>query len=148
MSKLKYIDGNILEAEDMFDVIAHGCNCFCNFGAGLAKAIKHKYPEAYKADLATRKGDKKKLGSCSYHDYHGFTVVNAYTQYYYGGGKVNADYKAIRKCMKWIKNAYSGKRIGLPKIGAGLAKGDWKTIEKIIEEELKGEDVTIVNLKK
>lgn len=148
MNKLKYIDGDILNAEDMFDVIAHGCNCFCNFGAGLDKGVKYIYPEAYKADLATLKGDKKKLGSCSYHDYNGFTVINAYTQYFYGGKKTNADYKAIRKCMKWIKNGYSGKRIGLPKIGAGLAKGDWNTIEKIILEELKDEDVTIVNLKK
>lgn len=145
MTKLKYIDGDILNVEDEFDLIAHGCNCFCNFGAGLAKGVKIKYPEAYKADLATLKGDKKKLGSCSYHDYGGFVVVNAYTQYFYGGGKVNADYNAIRKCMKWIKNSYGGKKMAFPKIGAGLAKGDWKIIEKIIMEELKGENVTIIN---
>ena len=50
--------------------------------------------------------------------------------------------------MKWIKNSYSGKKIGLPKIGAGLAKGDWSIIEQIIIEELKDEDVTIINYKK
>lgn len=148
MKKLKYIDGDILDTQDIFDVICHGCNCFCTMGVGLAKKVKLVYPEAYKADLATRKGDKSKLGSCTYHDYNGFVVVNAYTQYFYGGKKTNADYVAIRKCMKWIKNSYSGKRIGLPKIGAGLAKGDWSIIEKIIMEELNDEDVTIVNFKK
>ena len=61
MSKLKYIDGNILYLDKSFELIAHGCNCFCNFGAGLAKEIKLKHPEAYKADLDTVKGDKKKL---------------------------------------------------------------------------------------
>ena len=46
--------------------------------------------------------------------------------------------------MKCLKNKYSGKKIGLPKIGAGLAKGDWNIIESIIAEELKDENVTIV----
>ena len=48
--------------------------------------------------------------------------------------------------MRWIKQKYTGKRIGLPKIGAGLAGGDWNVIQKIIEEELPGENVTIVVL--
>ncbi len=46
--------------------------------------------------------------------------------------------------MGWIKKHYPGRRIGLPKIGAGLAGGDWPTIAAIIEEELAGEDVTLV----
>ena len=25
-----------------FDVIIHGCNCFCTMGAGIAKTIKEK----------------------------------------------------------------------------------------------------------
>ena len=48
--------------------------------------------------------------------------------------------------MQWIKQHYAGQRIGLPKIGAGLAGGDWEVIEKIIEEELAGENVSIVVL--
>jgi O-acetyl-ADP-ribose deacetylase (regulator of RNase III) len=38
--------------------------------------------------------------------------------------------------------------VHLPKIGAGLAGGDWNIIEKIIEEELisKGIDVTVYEL--
>ena len=35
-------------------------------------------------------------------------------------------------------------RIGYPKIGAGLAGGDWSIIEKIIDEELQGTDHTLV----
>ena len=35
-------------------------------------------------------------------------------------------------------------KIGLPLIGAGIAGGSWDRIEKIIREELWGEDVTIV----
>jgi O-acetyl-ADP-ribose deacetylase (regulator of RNase III) len=46
--------------------------------------------------------------------------------------------------MAWIKTNFSGERIGLPKIGAGLAGGDWSVILAIISEELASEDVTIV----
>jgi O-acetyl-ADP-ribose deacetylase (regulator of RNase III) len=42
--------------------------------------------------------------------------------------------------------AFAGKRIGYPKIGAGLAGGDWSIIEEIIDRELEGEDHTLVYL--
>jgi hypothetical protein len=37
-----------------------------------------------------------------------------------------------------------GQTLAYPKIGAGLAKGDWSIIASIIEEELAGEDHTLV----
>lgn len=132
--------GDLLEnAEQRFDVIVHGCNCFNNMGAGIAKSIKEKYPEAYRQDQKTKEGDKEKLGTITVARYGSakpFYVVNAYTQFKYGGGGRNADYDAIRSCMKRINEVFPGKHIGLPKIGAGLAKGDWSVIEKIIEDEL------------
>ncbi len=35
-------------------------------------------------------------------------------------------------------------RIGIPKIGCGLAGGDWKVVEQIIKEHLSEHDLTIV----
>ncbi|MBW2567878.1 MAG: macro domain-containing protein [Deltaproteobacteria bacterium] len=131
-----------------FDVIIHGCNCYCTMGAGIAKTIKHEFPEAYKADCKTEKGNESKLGSYSsvaiYKENHQITVVNAYTQYNYKGKGVKADYEAVRSVFKSIKNDFSGKRIGYPKIGAGLAGGDWNIISKIIDDELKDENHTLV----
>jgi len=146
---MKYIDGDLitLTRKGYFDVIGHGCNCFLNMNAGIAKSIKEAFPEVYSADWTTRKGDRKKLGTASYVDYGDFVVLNLYTQFDYGPG-LRADYDAIRKCMKYIKNRYSGRKIGLPMIGAGLAGGDWNIISKIIEEELEDEDVTVVRFKK
>jgi len=48
--------------------------------------------------------------------------------------------------MRLIKIESTGQRIGYPKIGAGLAGGDWEIIAAIIiiEEELAGEDHTLV----
>lgn len=127
-----------------FDVIAHGCNCFCNMGAGIARSIKQQFPDAAAADMATQRGSKEKLGTCSFAKQHGIWVINAYTQYSYGGGK-NVSYPAVKKCMKYIKEQFSGERIGLPLIGCGLAGGDWKIVRQIIIEELANEDVTIVH---
>ena len=145
---MKTIKGDLVELakNGEFDVIVHGCNCFCNMGAGIAKTIKQNFPEAYKADLETRKGIKSKLGSCSfaYIKSLNMAIANAYTQFKYGRDKMHVDYRAVRSCMAQIAKEFPDERIGLPKIGAGLAGGDWDKIKNIIEEELKDMDVTIV----
>jgi len=128
-----------------FDVIAHGCNCMCVMSAGIAKLIKEEFPEACEADCKTVKGDRSKLGTCTYVKIdENLVIVNAYTQYERRGITPLVDYDALRSTMKWIKSNFKGKRIGLPKIGAGLAGGDWNIIEKIIDEELQGEDYTVI----
>jgi O-acetyl-ADP-ribose deacetylase (regulator of RNase III) len=141
-----------LAQQGEFDVIAHGCNCQCQMGAGIAKTIKAVFPAAYEADCRTRKGSRDKLGTCSFAECETATgtvvVVNAYTQFHWRGRGVKADYGAIRSCMAWIGENFSGMRIGLPKIGAGLAGGDWGVISRIISEELAGEDVTIVEYRR
>lgn len=146
MSSLKTMDGDLIKLaqQGAFDVIVHGCNCFGIMGGGIARGIKSAFPEAYAADQATPRGERAKLGTCSEAIQGNLVIVNAYTQYDYRGGGVKVDYAAVRKCMTWIKQRFSGKRIGLPKIGAGLAGGDWPTLQAIIEAELPDEDVTIV----
>jgi O-acetyl-ADP-ribose deacetylase (regulator of RNase III) len=150
---LRTISGDLihLAKRGEFDLIAHGCNCFTTMGAGIAKGIRAVFPEAFEADLATARGDRGKLGTCSHaevvrNDLR-IVIVNAYTQYDYRGSGTKLDYDALRGCMGWIKERYSGLRIGLPKIGAGLAGGDWLRIADIITEALPGEDVTIVEFK-
>jgi O-acetyl-ADP-ribose deacetylase (regulator of RNase III) len=131
-----------------FDVIIHGCNCQRAMGAGIAKSIKKAFPEAYEADLETSKGDRKKMGTISTasvkRNNHDITIVNGYTQYHWRGSGVLVDYEALRSVMREVKARFSGKRLGYPKIGAGLAGGDWKVISQIIDQELKGEDHTLV----
>jgi hypothetical protein len=77
------------------------------------------------------------------------TVVNSYTQFKYGKNHTDGvsrplDYEALTLCMRKINNVFKGKHIGLPKIGAGLAGGDWNRIKSIIQTELKDCDVTVV----
>jgi O-acetyl-ADP-ribose deacetylase (regulator of RNase III) len=149
---MNVITGDLLEFARIgrFDVIVHGCNCQCAMGKGIALAIKQNFPEAYAADLETPKGDRAKLGTFSSalveRPPARFTVVNAYTQFHWRGqpGEILADYDAIRSAFGLIKQTFAGWRIGYPKIGAGLARGDWSRIAGIIDEALTAEDHTLV----
>jgi O-acetyl-ADP-ribose deacetylase (regulator of RNase III) len=153
---MKHKSGDLIELAQKghFDVIAHGANCFCTFGAGIAKAIKKTFPEAYKADLQTKKGDYSKLGKLSLTEIerrnHKFLVANLYTQFFFGTPKHPNDnkeirYKAIENSLKELKTQIPyGASIGLPKIGSGLAGGDWEVIKKIILKVLP--NATIVSL--
>jgi len=148
------VNGDLLEYAKMrqFDAIVHGCNCFCTMGAGIAKQIKEQFPEAYEADLRTTKGDILKLGSYTYRKarHYDFIIINGYTQFNYGKNHIDGvenpvDYEAIALVMRKIDYNFKGQTIGMPKIGAGLAGGDWGIIKPIIERELKNCNIVIVN---
>ena len=141
--------GNLITAalNNEFEVIVHGCNCFNTMGSGIAKQIKENFKEAYIADQKTKKGDVLKLGTCSYAFDRGIYVINAYTQYRYGNNQRYVEYSAVLNCMKWISDHFNALyKIGMPKIGSGLAGGDWNIIQDIIEEILSDRDVTIMYL--
>lgn len=131
-----------------FDIIVHGCNCFCTMGAGIAKSIKSVFPEAYQKDLETAKGDREKLGTISWAPINreglDLVVVNGYTQYGFGRDGVHVDYDAVGSVMNMVRKEFGGRRIGYPKIGGGLAGGDWDIISKIIDKALEDEDHTLV----
>lgn len=147
---MKTIRGDLLRLAvgGAFDVIVHGCNCQCRMGRGIALSIKERFPEAYRADRETRPGDRGKLGTFTAAEIlRGdvrFTVVNAYTQFDWRPGRIHADYDAIRAAMRAIAKTHAGRRIGYPKIGAGLAGGDWSVIAPILDEEFAGQDHTCV----
>ena len=140
--------GNLLTLfeNNNIDILVHGCNCFHTMGAGIAKQIKEKYYVAYQADLQTIKGDKNKLGTYSSVQINNTQfIINAYTQYYFYG-KRPIDYDALRNVFKLIDSNFKNKRIGIPKIGAGLAKGDWNIIQNIIDEEINNNTILCVLL--
>lgn len=139
-----------LAIEGRFDVIVHGCNCFCSMGNGIAKPIKHTFPEAFEADCNTKKGDRSKLGGYSWvtvnRNGHDITIINAYTQFDFWREGPRVDYDAVASVFSLIAKNFGDKRIGYPMIGAGLAGGDWARISAIIEDKLQGCDHTLVTL--
>ncbi len=150
---MKIIEGDLIELalKGEFDLIVHGCNCFCTMGAGIAKTIKEVFPEAYDADLSTELGAEDKIGNISKAEVQReeqiIVVVNGYTQYSPTGDGVLVDYEAVSSVFSIIKKQFPGLRIGYPMIGAGLARGDWNIISGLILEQLEGEDHTLVKFK-
>lgn len=147
------VDGDLitLAQEGTFDVIVHGCNCFCTQKSGIAPQMVKAF-ETHQTPLEDTiyKGDINKLGQIDYFipdDYPNLMVTNAYTQYDYKG-KYNLDYDALVMCLKKINHIFKGKHIGLPKIGCGLAGGDWNLVKVLIKKCLADCKVTIVNYKK
>lgn len=153
MGNYNEIDGNLitLSLQSRFDVIGHGCNCFCTMKSGIAPQMAKSFGcDKFKMESIEYKGDINKLGTIDYGNYEidifsNLIVVNLYTQYSYGRDKVHVDYDAIRLCMRKMNHIFKGKHIGLPKIGSGLAGGRWDKIKQIIKEELTDCSVTIVN---
>jgi O-acetyl-ADP-ribose deacetylase (regulator of RNase III) len=144
---IKHVVGDLVRDAEQYEVIMHGCNCFCVMGSGIAPQIKAKFPEAYAADCATTAGDVNKMGTITHTTSGKPIVVNMYTQYDTKGrrsGQMDFDYDAFRKALKEVKTKFSGKMMAMPKIGAGLAGGDWEIIERILDDEMRGEYVTVV----
>ncbi|MES0862489.1 macro domain-containing protein [Ruegeria sp. SCPT10] len=147
---MKKVKGDLihLAMDGHFDVIIHGCNCFHTMGAGVAKTIAQRFPEAYEADKQTSYGERSKLGTISTATITrgavSFVVVNAYTQFDWRGRGRRADYDAISGCFEDVARRFLKSRIGYPLIGAGLARGDWAQIAPRIEAALDGLDHTLV----
>lgn len=149
----KEIEGDLisLAKQGMFDVIAHGCNCFCRMKRGLAPQMAEAFDcDKFPLEESWRTGDINKLGQID----HGETiklpngkyllVTNAYTQYHWDTKTKPLDYIALRLCLRKMNHIFRGRHIGLPQIGCHLAGGHWDTVKHIIKEELKNCDVTVV----
>lgn len=161
---MKYVRGNLIEMfeRNEVSVIIHGCNCQKKMASGFAGQLVKKYPSIKEEDEVTNSDAETKLGSFTYvgigENNDNKVIINAYTQLNYGRDPtvVYVDYVALRKCFRriacFLKNfedVFGGRyKIGIPKIGAGLANGDWSIISAIIEEEMKGLDLTVVEYDK
>lgn len=155
---LKYKVGDLIKAaqEGEVNVIAQQCNCFNARKSGIAPLIDLAFPSAGRADNETIKGDPNKFGSlsCAYEEEYDLLIFNLYGQWGFWkreDGLCNTDLGKLRSVMLRmhdvlnINPSWSGYKVGLPKLGAGLGGGSWRDIEKIIEETLanRGFDVTI-----
>ena len=150
--KIVYGDLIQLGLDGELDVILQSCNCYCQMGKGLGLQMKLRIPEAYEVDCLTPKKDRSKLGTISYvtvdtPNGNSLTVVNCYTQYkYYNKGRKCTELWTYEPCLTKVKELWTGKRIGYPKMGCDLGGEDWNIVYPIITKLLDGEDQTLVLL--
>lgn len=130
---VRYQQGDVLGSDAY--VIVHGCNCRGAFGAGVAAQVAKRYPHVKEAYMSKYRSEGWKLGDVQFVPLsnHQF-IANCGTQDRYGGPGVHVDYDAIETCMQKVKEFASGRPVAMPKLGAGLARGDWNRIEAIINK--------------
>jgi O-acetyl-ADP-ribose deacetylase (regulator of RNase III) len=138
------IKGDITESD--CEVIAHGVNCQNVMGSGVAKALFDKWPKV-KENYHNQIDVDYMLGildepfqllgtmqvvSVEKDKY----VLNCFTQLHYGAsGDLFLSYDAL---IQSLERAYRFCRalevneIALPKIGCGLAGGDWNIVTAIL----------------
>ena len=146
---ITYIKGDIFKAD--IDILVHGCNCFHTMGGGVAYWVKKYYPEAYEIDcLCTKWGDFDKIGTfTSAICQHAFLpkkkirILIAYTQGNYKGKSDLFEYEAFNQICISINSLFKKEKIGMPKIGAGLAGGDWNKIESIINSNFVNKEIFV-----
>lgn len=161
---LKHTKGNLLDLAEKgkFDIIVHGCNCFNTMGSGIAKEIRERYPEAFEADERMDQEFGKnyrylKLGNFSqvnvYPANGKFTIVNAYTQFYFNKKDEefndHFEYDSFNLILQKLLHFYGNYDFGFPYIGMGLAGGDKDRIIAMLEDfaekiSAQGGSVTLV----
>lgn len=133
-------------------IIAHVTNDKGGWGMGFVKHLSHRWPEPE----ARYRESKPELGTVDFvRVADDITVANMCAQRGYKApdNPVPLDYDALDACLCWLSTAASGlcAEIHMPRIGAGLAGGDWKIIEDLIYDRLVRIDhhsVTVFDLPK
>lgn len=151
---ITYKTGDLLEFTE--DAFGHGCNCQSTMGSGVAKAVRAKYPDMYyEADCKSMFSKEDKLGKYTFWLLPNNKIgYNIYSQFDYKGrnvGKMDLDYGALESGLMAVCVDLSNRRLkslALPKIGAGLAGGNWEIIEGIIKRvsDTTGIDVAVYTI--
>jgi O-acetyl-ADP-ribose deacetylase (regulator of RNase III) len=131
-----YMNGDLLDVTS--GIIVHGCNAQGVMGSGVAKAIKQKYPGAFRTyqDAHQSTPGGLKIGEVIWHVQDSIKIANAITQEFYGTEKRHVNYAAVVKCFTEVIGYANTMKLDIyfPKIGAGLGGGDWSLIEQLIND--------------
>ena len=158
---LRYILGDATKPEgDGPKVVCHVCNDIGGWGAGFVVALSKRWPQPeprYRAWHAGRTDDGPfELGAVQFVPVASdITVANMIGQKGIRRGPDGTPplrYDALRAALARVAEfaTKQSASVHMPRIGAGLAGGDWALSEKIIEEALCGRsvDVTVYDLPK
>lgn len=139
-------------------IITHCCNDAGYWNAGFVKAISRRWPEPERAYRSWATGHTPQpfiLGQVQFIKVAtGLCIANLIGQHGIVNGRLSNPppirYEAIREGLERVRQlalAHNGS-IHMPRMGAGLAGGNWQLIAKIIDDELSdhGLQVTVYDL--
>lgn len=146
MKEINYVIGDATKPsvkKGEYSVICHCCNTLGAWGAGFVIPLGRRYPSAKKnyEECIRTIPSKDLLGNVGYAKVDkNIVVANIFGQerIYTENGKIPLDYNALRYGFEDILRHFSEYgtpySIHMPRIGCGLAGGDWNIVEGIIED--------------
>lgn len=127
----------------------HGCNCHSAMGSGIAPQIAAAFPQVEEQDrlfhnlMSRRNEGINMLGEARPVSLSkNVTVFNSYTQFYPG-----KDFRltALLKAFNNINTMIAGHTLLIPRIGAGVAGGDWDEISNAINSVTKDIKIIVID---
>lgn len=156
---LRYLSGDATRPAGEGDkIIIHVCNDLGKWGKGFVLALSRRWmaPERKYREMFPREGfvsNPLRLGMVQFVEVElGMSVANMVAQHgiYPLGGKPPIRYGELRYCLETVAGQAlsEGASVHCPRIGAGLAGGDWQVIERMLHDTLvsKGVDVSVYDL--
>lgn len=143
---IRYYQGDLLSVKN--GLILHGVNCQRKMASGVAKAIREAYPQVYDSYMDISKEEMLewigRIQLVKIDD--SLTIGNAFTQKYYGyDGKLYLSYDALFDCFTQL-GQLNFKSVHIPKIGCGLAGGDWEIVENLIQRAAPSVEINVWQL--
>ena len=137
-------------------IICHICNDIGGWGAGFVLAISKKWgapeykyrkmtPEERQLGVVQLVSVEPKIFVANMIGQHGIKPMKGADNLIIPPIRYDAVLACLRKVAGYANTLNA--TVHMLRIGAGLAGGNWETIEKIINEALESIDVTVYNLK-
>jgi len=158
----KYIVGDLVNSaieaaknpSGFQEFVGHGCNCHAAMGSGFAPLIASAFPQVEHADNEmyekyNRMGSNMgMLGNFSIARVsESLVVLNIYTQYLPGKDlrlwALELGFFNVNQKLREMSKVGVRPVLHIPRIGAGVAGGDWDVISKLIDENTPDIDVVV-----
>lgn len=128
---VRFAKGDLF-CDDRLDALAHGCNCAGAMGRGIAVEFKRRWPMMYQEYRKRCVDGRFGLGEIFVWQDEGMTIFNLGTQpHWREPARIDAIRSAMAKTVE-LGNSLGIKKLGLPRIGAGLGGIPWQYVRPIL----------------
>jgi O-acetyl-ADP-ribose deacetylase (regulator of RNase III) len=128
-----FVKGDLFHTEGVH-AYANGCNASGAMDAGVAAAFKKRFPRMFDEYRQRCEDGRFSLGDVFVWSEGDEVVYNlAIQQNWKTRSKLPALSRAVRKMAKLAEQS-GVKRVGLPRLGAGLGGLDWRRVKSVLEE--------------
>lgn len=139
---ITYINGDATDPKvDGPKIIAHVCNDIGGWGRGFVLALSKRWKQPEQRYRSWSKSEEFALGRVLFVNVEADIIVAnmvAQRDIVRNNGLPPIRYEALRECLETVQimAQNTGSTVHMPRIGCGLAGGNWATVEQIIQSTI------------